>query len=521
MEPDGAEHVATVRKHEAPPMMRPGPGPGAAQRRADVGRSPSLSDALAAVQAAPLPLFTRVSRTQPGVIRRVPHVEANVKGNPSVFDLATAQPTDFRPEERPGVLAALRMILQGGKLREPGGRIRSPSQPEIAQAQAVYAAMVGSVSKRGDDRVFERYEQFAQKLDLDASSFSSRHDLIYGVHRAALQMTVDAGGDPDALTKISVMKEEMVAVLLDDEMARAITGIVRSGGEHEQVLTSETVRVMIDDLQAPPDLLHQSTERDAPGGKIAVQTSTNVPTQWVILNSTQVDEGKVRQVHHPTSDKWLASVDADGKSHQTPGTGEGSSPDYHLGPRSLQAAIRDSGSAEGLIARLLRVNIDRLATGDDILAVPASERAHQSFTTTKGATLWFDRQNDLELIAKHVDVRTAKIIDLLVAAKQSVAHAGEASAAEDSADEGDHLERDEDSDGSETQKKGAARSAFLRDSRGKRKHPRTKRERPPVERDDSPVRASASSKQRSHSPQAETAAVAAQSPGGGSMTDDG
>lgn len=212
-------------------------------------------------------------------------------------------------------------------------------------------------------------------------------------------------------------RSELINLFKNQAAAKYYTDTyVRAGDEHEQLITSMTADQVLYDLEHPTEL--PVTDN----GKVThldFQHSTNVPTNYVVLKTVTSHSNysnKVSQNHHPTSNDLISFVDHldANKFHGSPGSGQGSSPQYH---KELASKIGKEGILQ-LNQELTKVNINNLAGRFDILNIPETERVSQSYAQTNGDILYFNNKADLHKIARNVEVRRRKVLGLFYAVKK-------------------------------------------------------------------------------------------------------
>ena len=208
-------------------------------------------------------------------------------------------------------------------------------------------------------------------------------------------------------------RRELIALFKIETAAKYYTDTyVRAGDEHEQLITSMTADQVLYDLEHPTQVAETVS-----GDKLTsldYQRLTNVATQYIVLKSLtrhDSDGKKYSQNHHPTSKTLIAFVDSedDEKLHGSPGSGAGSSPDYH---HRLAEKIGSAQNLMQLNLELAQVNIDNLAGRFDILKIPASQRVNQLYVQTDGTELRFNNERQLHQIARNVEVRRRKVLGL-------------------------------------------------------------------------------------------------------------
>ncbi len=185
---------------------------------------------------------------------------------------------------------------------------------------------------------------------------------------------------------------------------------VRAGDEHEQLITCMTVDQVLYDLEHPTKLT--PTVSGTKLTHLDYQRLTNVATQYIVLKTTtqhSENKNKHSQNHHPTSKKLISFVDEEDseKLHGSPGSGRGGSPDYH---DQLAKKIGSAADLKELNRELAAVNVDNLAGRFDILSIPASKRVKQIYQQTDGKILHFNKERDLHVIARNVEVRRRKSV---------------------------------------------------------------------------------------------------------------
>jgi len=262
------------------------------------------------------------------------------------------------------------------------------------------------------------------------------HNLHDKVRNALIAVIVheEDGGTWDAY------RTELIALFKIPAAGKYYTDTyVRAGDEHEQLITSMTADQVLYDLE------HKSS-LPSPGGELVThldyQRETNIETHYIMLKSVTKhsdDDDKVSQNHHPTSKDLISFVDRldDEKLHGSPGSGEGSSPSYHM---KLKAVIEKQFGLSRLNEELVAVNKQHLAGRFDILKHPASSRVHQKFVKTTGQELFFDNEEDLHKIARNVEVRRRKVLGLFYNVKVLLGDEGEY------LDSGEVIDREADSD---------------------------------------------------------------------------
>lgn len=207
-------------------------------------------------------------------------------------------------------------------------------------------------------------------------------------------------------------REELIDIFKNkDKAVRYLTtDFVRHGGEHEQILTSITAKKVLQDLENP-DHLPKNT-KDEVQSIIDIQSDTNAPTHYIVLKSITKKNNKILQNHHPTSKKMISYVDEvdPKKLHNNPGSGKGSSPEYH---GQLSGVAEDEMDYTVMMDKISDINENELADENDIVKHKAEDRARQKFRTTSGKDLWFDDSNDLERIAVNIQIRKEKVMGLI------------------------------------------------------------------------------------------------------------
>lgn len=311
------------------------------------------------------------------------------------------------------ILAALRIAIKG-RIRKSSEDIkeeREATEEEVTAARTAYSSLL---TKKQIDKSLISF--MLEKADEKSIEGSSMHEKIYTLINSLTPKPDSNNLDNENDDKL---RNELIEKLQNPNLIKAIPSIVRQGGNHEQIITSETASIMLRQLTGDLPSVESNGEFIT---ALQTQENTLVHTNEVMLKKTSIVNGKIYQNHHPTSDELISRIDEHGKGHQTVGSGLGSSGAFHLGfedGMGLSDATKKNNLGE-IQEDILEINRENLATGADILDISASERGNQIYQSTGHGLLHFDDEHDLEIIAAYVEVRRARVIDLILGTGKKV-----------------------------------------------------------------------------------------------------
>jgi len=201
------------------------------------------------------------------------------------------------------------------------------------------------------------------------------------------------------------IKKELIR-LFEDKTQRDkwVKRYVRNGNEHEQVITSKTGELILNDLKNTPKVMCALT----------LQERTNTPTRNVVFSNTTVGrDGKISQDVHPTSKRNRYIATGNKKS----GAYGSTSAKYHIGSQnSLKYEINkivkstDPYRYRDLNERLFQINNDYLADRLEMLLIRPENRSNEKFRLTHHRRLRaLNNKKDLHETARHVEIHRKKI----------------------------------------------------------------------------------------------------------------
>ena len=165
------------------------------------------------------------------------------------------------------------------------------------------------------------------------------------------------------------------------------------------------------------------------GGKqtwMSAQHQTSAPTGFFTYKGTTDTPGGAIQDTHINGQTYI--VDQDGKKHATVGS---TSRDYHLGDDNSLKAIFDTSTRLLSWARRNRtLHKAYLARVNDMLGVPASERARQFYETSWGDVLDLSNPDHLISYAKIAEIHRSKNLTMLKELEQQFEPTGSESESE-------------------------------------------------------------------------------------------
>ncbi len=184
----------------------------------------------------------------------------------------------------------------------------------------------------------------------------------------------------------------------------AITSKVRMGGLNELLRTADTPQAAIRSMDQTPGV--HATQSLKGGGEtnwLKYQRETSGPTENFVFKGTTPEKegpGLIQDSH----------TNALMKLDEKPTVG-GTSWPYHNDPKkpSLASNFAKSTHVGSLAKRNYKLHAKELVTDpEDMLQVPSSKRAAQTFKTKKGETLQLDNPDDLKKASQIAAVRGRK-----------------------------------------------------------------------------------------------------------------